>query len=177
MTTVDIAEAPTREAIITGWYERVFPRVCQYLHKRGRSLDDARELFQEAVVLYYEKLVSQNSEVASNDEAYLMGIVKKLWLKQLNSERKKENLDGIDFSDTKEPEPSVLRILEFLKQTGAKCMNLLQAFYYDNSSMKEISSQFGFGSERSATVQKYKCLEKVRNSVKQKSLEYEDFLD
>jgi len=54
---------------------------------------------------------------------------------------------------------------------------LLRAFYYDKLSMSKIANRFGFSSERSATVQKYKCLEKVRDLVKEKSLSYEDFLE
>jgi hypothetical protein len=56
-------------------------------------------------------------------------------------------------------------------------MELLQAFYYDKLPMNTIAGLFGFGGERSATVQKYKCLEKVRDIVKDKSLTYEDFLE
>jgi predicted DNA-binding protein YlxM (UPF0122 family) len=56
-------------------------------------------------------------------------------------------------------------------------MELLRAFYYDKLSMRKIAGQFDFNSERSATVQKYKCLEKVRDIVKEKSLTYEDFLE
>jgi hypothetical protein len=35
----------------------------------------------------------------------------------------------------------------------------------------------GFANEHSASAQKYKCLEKVREIVKQKSLTYEDFVE
>jgi len=45
-------------------------------------------------------------------------------------------------------------------------MDLLQAFYYFKTPMREIAEEFGYRSERSATVQKYKCLEKVRDTVK-----------
>ena len=43
---------------------------------------------------------------------------------------------------------------------------MLQAVYYFKYSMQELAEEFGFRSVRSATVQKYKCLEKVRNEVK-----------
>jgi hypothetical protein len=41
--------------------------------------------------------------------------------------------------------------------------------------MKQIAQRFGLSGERSAAVQKHKCLEKVRNTVKEKALTYEDF--
>jgi predicted DNA-binding protein YlxM (UPF0122 family) len=45
-------------------------------------------------------------------------------------------------------------------------MELLKAFYYDHCSMQEVADRFGFNGRRSATVQKYKCLEKVREEIK-----------
>ena len=62
-----------------------------------------------------------------------------------------------------EREQSVLASLE---RTGKKCLRLLKAFYYDHLSMDDIAARFGFNGRRSATVQKYKCLEKVRENLK-----------
>ncbi len=56
-------------------------------------------------------------------------------------------------------------------------MELLKSFYYDQLPLADAATLFGFSGVRSATVQKYKCLEKVRESIKEKSLIYEDFLD
>ena len=55
-------------------------------------------------------------------------------------------------------------------------MELLKSFYYDELPLNDIAETYGFSGVRSATVQKYKCLEKVRETVKEKSLTYEDFL-
>ena len=56
-------------------------------------------------------------------------------------------------------------------------MELLSAFYYDKLNMLEVAQKFSFSGERSATVQKHKCLEKVKSVVKQKALQYEDFFE
>ncbi|MOA63021.1 hypothetical protein D3C78_1886090 [compost metagenome] len=56
-------------------------------------------------------------------------------------------------------------------------MELLSAFYYERMDMKELGERFGFSGARSATAQKFKCLEKVKETVKQKSLRYEDILE
>jgi hypothetical protein len=56
-------------------------------------------------------------------------------------------------------------------------MELLHAFYYNRQSMDEITDRFGYSSAHSATVQKFKCLEKMRDTVKEKSLRYEDFTE
>src|SRR5690606_26756930 len=77
------------------------------------------------------------------------------------------------------PEPSIneLKLLQFLEVAGKKCLLLLQGFYYGNMNYKKIAKTFGFGSVRSATVQKYKCIEKIRKEINQKSMTYEDFIE
>jgi len=66
-------------------------------------------------------------------------------------------------ADMEEREQSLLAALA---RSGKKCIELLKAFYYDNCSMQDIAARFGFNGTRPATVQKYKCLEKVRKEIK-----------
>jgi len=174
-----IAKAPTksRNAVITDWYTKVFPKACTYLHKKGADLETSKELFQQAIVIYYEKITSEHFEPRLSDEAYLMGIVKKLWLKYHNNVTQTDALETLEIRDGHPLEPAAHKLMAFLKSSGEKCMQLLQSYYYENLSMKQLGSRFGFRTERSATVQKFKCLEKVRNTVKEKALSYEDFLD
>lgn len=150
---------------------------CSRLHsKKGGNLEEAKEIFQESMVTYYEKLTITGFNPEKTDEAYLMGIAKNKWLKYHSKRRLYEGLNRIDIAEEKTPEPLTQKLLFHLKQTGEKCMDLLQAFYYEKLTMAQLADRFGYKSERSATVQKYKCLEKARDQVKLKSLNYEDFL-
>ncbi|UXP33354.1 sigma-70 family RNA polymerase sigma factor [Reichenbachiella agarivorans] len=167
----------TREAKIIEWYTEVFPAACTYIKKRGGDLENAKEIFQEALILYYERSTTSNFLLDVSEEAYLMGIVKNLWLKSHAKEQKMMSLDNVEWQAEHETSPLTEKLLSFLQHSGQKCMDLLQSFYYENLNMKEVATQYGYSSERSATVQKFKCLEKVRDNVKQKSLTYEDFMD
>ncbi len=73
--------------------------------------------------------------------------------------------------------PSNNRLMRFLETAGKKCMELLKGFYYDQQPLTELADEFGYSGVRSATVQKYKCLEKVRETIKEKALTYDDFMD
>jgi DNA-directed RNA polymerase specialized sigma24 family protein len=167
-----------REKLFINLYKSSFPNVARYVSKMGGSFDEAKDIFQDALVIYYEKAASGSLSVTTNNEkAYLMGIAKHLWLKKHHADRKEVPLDGFDVECEAEAQPSVNKILSFLQTAGKKCMDLLRSFYYDEVPLTEVAESFGFSGVRSATVQKYKCLEKVRESVKEKSLTYEDFLD
>jgi DNA-directed RNA polymerase specialized sigma24 family protein len=166
-----------REKLFINLYKSTFPTVARYVNKMGGSFDQAKDIFQDALVIYYQKAASGSFAVTTNDKAYLMGIAKHLWLKKHHADNKEVPLDGFDAQSEQEAQPSDNKILSFLQTAGKKCMDLLRSFYYDEVPLTEAARMFGFSGVRSATVQKYKCLEKVRETVKEKSLTYEDFLD
>lgn len=169
----------TREELFTRLYKDVFPSVARFIRKKGGSLEDTKDVFQEALVIYYEK-VMDHSEI-EQDQAYLFGIARHLWYQKQKQRQGRESLlDEPDMNlvdEGKDSHPSEQKLVDLLAYAGEKCMEILRAFYYDKLSMSKLSERFGFRSERSATVQKYKCLEKVRDQVKIKKMEYEDFFE
>ena len=166
-----------REALFINLYKSAFPVVARYVSKMGGTLDAAKDIFQDALVIYYEKSVECSFELKANEKAYLLGIAKHLWLKQHRDNSKLTAVDGIDIENEETTQASDKKILSFLQTAGKKCMDLLRSFYYDGLQLADAAELFGFSGVRSATVQKYKCLEKIRETVKQKALTYEDFVD
>ena len=170
-----------REELFIGLYKKAFPTVASYVSKMGGSFDDAKDIFQDALVIYYEKMVSATIEINVNENAYLLGIAKHLWAAKFREEMHCIPLDAAgsayDFIDDNEPQPSTGKLITYLETAGQKCMEILRAFYYDKLPADKIAGLFGYSGIRSATVQKYKCMEKVRETIKEKSLAYEDFIE
>ncbi len=111
---------------------------------------------------------------------YILGIAKHCWAKKNKLDNRFTSLPDSMTGIAMEEDTGTTatgKLFELLHASGKKCMELLRAFYYDKLPMHKMAGLFGFSSERSATVQKYKCLEKVRDIVKDKSLTYEDFLE
>lgn len=172
-----------RGAAFEQLYEAVFPQVARMVKALGGEYEDARDIFQDALVILYEKAVEGRLDIRSSPSAYLLGIAKHLWLRQQRqnghlltfSELEKE----IDIPEDiiRQPEKTHLRLYRFLAAAGRRCMDILQAFYYQQMPLPEIAEEFGFANTRSATVQKHKCLEKVREQVKAKSLSYAEVVE
>ncbi len=163
-----------REQTFRSLYEKVFPSVARFIARKGGNLALAEDLFQDAMILYFEKVVADEIKEPHNPQAYLMGISRNLFFQHCKRSRPQLDLDSIADSlltpsEDTSPLPDRKGLLDYLTTAGKKCLDLLQAFYYFRSPMKEIAKEFGYTSERSATVQKYKCLEKVRETVKQES--------
>lgn len=160
-------------------YEQAFPAVARFVRSRRGTLDDAFDIFHDALVIFHEKTES-GFAVHTSPEAYVLGIAKHLWLRKFSKESRWVSLTDAEktmiLPDDYFPQVDDIRLLRFLEHAGKRCLELLHAVYYEKQSMETIARAFGFGSSRSATVQKFKCLEKVRDTVKQKSLQYEDFV-
>ncbi|MCB0560049.1 MAG: sigma-70 family RNA polymerase sigma factor [Lewinellaceae bacterium] len=173
----------SREAAFEQLYEASFPQVARMVKAMGGEYEDARDIFQDALVILYEKAVEGRLDIQSSPSAYLMGIAKHLWLRQRRQNSHllalSELEQQIDIPEDffQQPEKPSLRLFRFLAAAGRKCMEILQAFYYQRMPLPEIAEEFGFANTRSATVQKHKCLEKVREQVKAKTILYEEVVE
>lgn len=171
-------QAKEREQLFMDLYKRGFPGVASYVSRMGGDFEQAKDVFQDALLVYYEKTRLPDFSPNSGEVAYLFGVCKHLWIKRYKTGKINTPWeDTLDVPAVDALQPSSNRILRYLEAAGHKCMELLRAFYYDQHKLEEIASTFGFSGTRSATVQKYKCLEKVREKVKEKSLVYEDFFE
>jgi RNA polymerase sigma factor (sigma-70 family) len=184
METLQVrAEAPprNREQLFESLYEKAFPAVAKFVGKMNGGFDDAKDIFQDALVIYYEKTSRADFCITTSPEAYLLGIAKHLWVRRYRQDLKNVPLDRteaeISIAHGEWPQVNSHRLLQLLETTGKKCLDLLRAFYYEKQSMREISQAFGYSSEHSATVQKYKCIEKIRDVIHTKPVSYEDFLE
>ena len=51
---------------------------------------------------------------------------------------------------------------EALKLLGEPCKTIIEDFYINNRSMKEICEDFGYTNADNAKTQKYKCLQRLK---------------
>ena len=175
---VNIQIPQAREEWFMQLYEDTFPKVAKFVANRGGSFEDAKDIFHDALVILYEKIIDQKLAVEASPEFYLIGISKHLWIRKFNDDHRKIGLDEMENAITIPPdyfEEQDNRLTRLLETAGRKCLALLRAFYYDNLPLQQITNAFGFSTVHSTSVQKFKCIEKMRNTIQEKSMEYEDF--
>lgn len=136
------------------------------------TADDAKDIFQEAMMVLYEKARSGSFELNCQIRTYLYSVARRLWLKKLNQ----SNRYVADFDDTNEAKIAVEGDLAGHEQKDAEfemmhnaigtlgepCKSLLEAFYFRNRSMQEIAEDFGYTNAENAKTQKYKCLMRLK---------------
>lgn len=154
---------------ITALYRDTFPDVARVIKQLGGDLEMAKDLFHDAMIIYMEKAPA---EIRVSAKAYLIGITRILWMKQQKLRMREQVFFLEDLHVPEEEQP----LLEYLRTAGEKCMQLLQAFYYEQMDLQEMADTFHYSNVRSVTVQKHKCLQKVRATVKNAML-YEGALN
>lgn len=153
---------------IISLYRESFPDFARMIRRMGGSLEQAKDAFHDAFLIYMENEKAGQLQLHSSPKAYLIGTAKIRWLRARGGDAMQELPENFETADAVSPdmEEREKSLLDALVRSGRKCMELLKAFYYDHSSMQDIATRFGFKGRRSATVQKYKCLEKVREEIK-----------
>lgn len=168
---------PSKEVchLLDDVYTSGFYAVARFISKHGGTLEDAKDIFQDAFVILHEQL--QEGREIESPTRYITGIAKNLWFKALRMREHAVPLETLDLDVGEDTAFHEVRLLSFLERAGKRCLDILEAFYFRNENLRSLMQRFGFGSEHSASVQKYKCIEKLRDELKSRSLSYEDFFE
>src|ERR1700676_1001531 len=105
-----------REEFFIQLYKKAFPVVAKYISRMGGSFDEAKDIFQDTLVIYYEKRIAAKLSLNTSDTAYLVGIAKHLWVKRYHENNTNMPLDDIDIAiDEDEQALSGRRLMHFLE--------------------------------------------------------------
>lgn len=74
------------ETSIVQLYKQSFLKAAAIVQKMGGDLEMAKDIFHDAMIIYLEKRKHGSLQIKS-PEAYLLGIVKILWLKKYGREK------------------------------------------------------------------------------------------
>ena len=140
------------------------------INNSGTS-DDARDIFQEALIVLYEKAKSGSFELHAQLKTYIYAVCRRLWLKKLVLFQRFSG-DLANAPETIATEEDVemyeLRTRDFelmeraLQHLGEPCKELLESYYLRNKNMSEIAKEFGYTNADNAKNQKYKCLMRLK---------------
>ena len=135
------------------------------------STDDARDIFQEAMIVLYEKARSGTFELHCQIKTYMYSVSRRLWLKKLQQTKRFTtdfgNPDSVvpvedDLEDHLKRDQEFGMMEKAILGLGEPCKSLLEAFYIEKKNMQEIALDFGYTNAENAKTQKYKCLMRLK---------------
>jgi RNA polymerase sigma factor (sigma-70 family) len=152
-------------------YKQNYNMVQTLVLNNSGNADDARDIFQEAMIVLYEKVKSGSFELNCLLKTYVYSVCRRLWLKRLNqlhrfsteSENVEEVVQVDDELEVHEQRNADFQLMEkAMQHLGEPCKSLLEAYYLQKKSMVEIAGNFGYTNADNAKNQKYKCLIRLK---------------
>ena len=159
------------DSVLKRLYLAYFPMILQLVINNNGNEDDAKDIYQEAIIVLYNKVKRGDFELSSKLKTFIYSICRRLWLKRL----KQMNRYGGDIKDFEdhllvddevekhqERDVQLIKMGDALKMLGEPCKTIMEDFYMHSKSMQEICERFGYTNADNAKTQKYKCLQRLK---------------
>ncbi|UKT65810.1 RNA polymerase sigma factor [Pedobacter mucosus] len=159
------------EDTLSKLYKAYFAMVLQFILNNNGSEDDAKDVYQEAIIILYNKIKEGNFELSSKLKTYIYSVCRRIWLKKLTLNSKKtgnitdyEDVFAVeeDVEQHEEKDMQFVKMQSALEHLGEPCKTIIQDFYIHNLSMQDICEKFGYTNTDNAKTQKYKCLQRLK---------------
>jgi len=162
-----------RELALKQLYTQLFPIIKSYIHKNNGTDEDAADIFQDAMIVFYEKVRLNQFQLSSSIRTYLYSVCKHLWLNKLRAQKNVIGLSNESESLTVDPSiPGILGsnerddfLMKLLGRLGSDCKKILVLYYYNRLKMKEIAETMNFANDQVAKNKKSSCLKKLKLMV------------
>ena len=158
-------------ASVESIYREHFLMVEQLIINNNGTGDEARDIFQEAMIVLYEKARSGSFELNCLLKTYIYSVCRRLWLKNLSQQQRfSRTVDLLEETVPVEEElerhgklnTDFLLMENAMVKIGEPCKSLLDAYYIQKKGMQEIADNFGYTNADNAKTQKYKCLVRLK---------------
>jgi RNA polymerase sigma factor (sigma-70 family) len=163
--------ARSENQAIEAIYRDNYAMVQSFVLNNSGNTEEARDLFQETMIVLYEKAVSGRFELHCQLKTYIYSVSRRLWLKRLQQLQRfipgtpaiEETVPVEEELEDHEKRNADFILMEKAMNTiGEPCKSLLNAYYLQKKNMQEIAADFGYTNADNAKTQKYKCLMRLK---------------
>ncbi|HUH74411.1 MAG TPA: sigma-70 family RNA polymerase sigma factor [Chitinophagales bacterium] len=165
------------EKTLKALYQNNYNKVRSFIISNNGTEEDAKDFFQEAYIITW-KNIRENKFTPQNGtslDGYLYTITKNKWMDYLRSNaykiKKRTHGDLVNICAVRSDNESELESIELMKvcfsQLGENCQKLLTCYYFKKDSLKIIAEKFSW-TEATAKNNKYRCIQKLKEIIKNK---------
>jgi len=157
-------------------YRAYYRMVAAYVTRNSGSNDDARDLFQDVLIVLVDKVREPDFELNKGVKlsTFLFGIARNTWLMELRKRKKmptvepdpEMGLENIpdDASDHEFGDMKALVVSRLFEKIAEDCYRLLFAFYYKKTPLIEIAANVNY-TEKFVRVKKNRCMNALREMI------------
>ncbi len=156
-------------------YTTHYGSIRQLVVRQGGSEQEAEDIFQEALITFYEQVKNGRFTHTAKIKTYLFAVAKNNWMNKLKRKNRQTELKAGEWYSEKDTESSPSDVLhqqevvDFAKsiiaQLGTDCQKMLDLSLYRKLAMKEIAVIMNYGNAQVARNKKHKCLEQLKKII------------
>jgi RNA polymerase sigma factor (sigma-70 family) len=163
-----------RATVEKGWeyvYSNYFPTVRDMIRKKNGTVDDAVDVFQDALLILNRNLRHDTFRGDASIKTYLFSVCRNLWLKEYREKHRRLALEA-EAIEVSEHDINYLLKVEVVSllmgELGEDCRNILVEYYFNNKSMLELKEMFNVNSIQAVKNKKWRCLNYLERLFKEK---------
>ncbi len=160
------------------FYSSNVDKIVGLIKKMGIREDDAKDIFQDVLITFYEQVKAGKFVVNAKVSTYLFTLARNKTLNRLKRSQRQVAIDDIEKyerSDDNSPE-KIMTTNEraafansILNEMNEDCQKILNLSIFKKVPVNEIAQTMGYKSEQIARNKKYKCLEKLKKIIRNSS--------
>ncbi len=170
------------EKIVQYIYHEYYYGIRQMILNNSGSDDDARDVFQEAMIVLYQKLKDTSFILTSSLNTYLYSVARIIWYRELKRRRDLHCVDEFDtlveYQDMLEAIEKKERLQFFrekFEELSDDCKRILHLFL-NNIPIRDITKMMGYSSDQHTKNRRLRCkmslIKKIQSSEYYKELSY-----
>jgi len=153
-------------------YKLIFPKVLYFVRQNKGEEEDAKDVFQKALLQITARISVKEFSINSTFEGYLYTACKNLWRRELNKQKKRvTNPEVVELI----PEEQDLGLAtvemerwdlfrEKLQELSDNCKNLL-GYAFQKKPYEAIAKALGYSTENVVRQRIFKCKKRLTDSI------------
>jgi RNA polymerase sigma factor (sigma-70 family) len=156
-------------------YRSNYSAVEAMILKNSGTKDDAKDVFQDAMIVLYKNVRKIDFELTSSIKTYLYSVSWRMWMQRIKKVKKMdqvllsydEQVEPVEFDfPLEKPDNQLQSVIEILEKVGKNCLEILKRYYFNKEDFEVIAESLGYASGQVVREQKYRCIKRVREKMK-----------
>ena len=156
-------------------YRDYFPLAKSIVERNSGNIQDAEDVFQDGMVILYEKILSDSVSLKCSLKTYFYAICKNIWMQRLDRKWRllyqddfvsepSEEYDPFSFTVHEEKLEKKRLYQEHILDLPEDCQTIIR-MYLAQVPFREIAEKMNFKNEAYAKTRKYLCKNILRKKI------------
>ncbi len=157
------------EKVLDYLYKKYYRMMVKIVITNNGTEEEAQDVYQEALIVFWQKVISDKLVLTSKISTYLYSICLNQWRKELDRKSRLSHVekDGEEYQRLEEEE-SYQIVVDCIEELGDPCKSILIFYYFDGMSMSDIAERMNFANTDTAKTKKYKCKKRLDSLIKKR---------